>query len=82
MLGTAALLWNLWKTRNSACFQTKMPNNPTNVIFSMFRLLDDWNILQKEKVRRTVPRVSERMMNCKRSFWEETRMGSCDKKNL
>jgi hypothetical protein len=61
MLGTTALLWNLWKTRNSSCFQRKMPNNPTDVIFSMCRLLDDWNILQKEKVRRTVPRVAERM---------------------
>jgi hypothetical protein len=38
-----------------------MPNNPTDVIFSMCSLLDNWNILRKEKVRRTVPRVSERM---------------------
>jgi mannosylglycoprotein endo-beta-mannosidase len=27
MLGTSALLWNLWKTRNASCFQWKFPNN-------------------------------------------------------
>jgi hypothetical protein len=49
MLGTAALLSNLWKTRNSACFQGKRPNHPIDVTFSICRLLDDWNILKKEK---------------------------------
>jgi hypothetical protein len=35
MIGAAGLLWNLWKTRNVDCFQTKLPKDPTDVVFSL-----------------------------------------------
>jgi mannosylglycoprotein endo-beta-mannosidase len=84
MVGTAALLWNLWKTRNASCFQQKFHNNPTEVIFSMCRLMDDWNFLQKEKVQELVRRVSERVrriaseMFCRRHGWAPMTKRICD----
>jgi uncharacterized protein (UPF0147 family) len=43
----------------SACLQRKMMKNSTDVIFSICHLLDDWNVLQKEKVSRNMQRVSD-----------------------
>lgn len=49
------------KTRNDACFQRKMPSDPTNVILSLCQLLDHWNVLQKGQVRGALHRVKDRL---------------------
>lgn len=47
LLGTAALLWSIWKTRNKSCFQSVMPRDPTDIIFLVCSLLYSWKNLQK-----------------------------------
>ena len=51
MLGVAALLWSIWKTRNKSCFQSLLPRDPTNVIFTLCSTLDSWTVLHKKGVR-------------------------------
>lgn len=33
--GVAAVFWAIWKTRNKGCFENKLLNDPTEVIFSV-----------------------------------------------
>jgi hypothetical protein len=45
--GVAAVLWAIWKSRNKACFENKLPNDPTDVIFSVCHWLESWIPLQR-----------------------------------
>lgn len=52
VVGVAAIIWAIWKTRNKACFDKKLPNDPTDVIFSVCHWMDSWAILQKAEADR------------------------------
>ena len=54
-------MWNLWKTRNNACFQRIVQNDPTNVILSLCRKMDDWTNLQKGRVRKMLSLVAGKL---------------------
>ncbi|PNT75968.1 hypothetical protein BRADI_1g42472v3 [Brachypodium distachyon] len=47
LVGVAAILWIIWKTRNNACFRNVWPSDPSSVIYNICSIVDDWAILQK-----------------------------------
>ena len=47
MVGVAAILWGIWKTRNLACFENKWPSEPIEVLHRICFLIDWWANLQK-----------------------------------
>jgi hypothetical protein len=52
--------FGIYGQQETICLFTKEnAENPTDVIFSICHLLDDWNVLQKEKVSRNMQRVSD-----------------------
>ena len=53
-IGTTALLWSVWKVRNKPCFQSSLPKDPTDIIFSLCSVLDSWGVLQKRGVQKTL----------------------------
>lgn len=60
-IGSAALLWIIWKTRNKYCFQSVLPTDPTNVIFILCSLLESWVVLQKRGLQGLLSEVSKRL---------------------
>lgn len=62
LIGTAALFWTIWKTRNKSCFQSIRPGDPTNVVYYLRQFLNDWALLQKSALRRVVQRGANKVM--------------------
>ncbi len=52
MVGMAAIIWAIWKSRNKACFEKVYPKDPTDVIFLACHWVDSWALLQKEEASR------------------------------
>lgn len=52
--GGSIICWTIWKTKNSACFDRKFPDDPSAVIFKLCSLLKSWNILQKTEDRNAI----------------------------
>lgn len=51
VVGVAAILWAIWKTRNTACFQSKLPTDPSHVVYMVCNWFEYWAGLQKEEMR-------------------------------
>jgi hypothetical protein len=52
VVGIAAVIWSIWKTRNSACFEKKYPDEPCEVIFKICHHINCRSSLQaKEDVK-------------------------------
>ncbi|PNT64984.1 hypothetical protein BRADI_4g35542v3, partial [Brachypodium distachyon] len=47
LVGFAAVIWVIWKTRNDACFRNMMPNDPSAVVFAICAMINHWSGLQK-----------------------------------
>ena len=69
MLGVAALIWSIWKTRNKSCFQGVKPNDPTDIIMSVCSLLYSWKILQKKGLQNTLQLVARRIAQVTRDVF-------------
>ena len=69
LLGSAALLWSIWKTRNKSCFQSVMPSGSTDIIFLVCSLLDSWKNLQKRGVQSMLHQVSRRIVRVTRDIF-------------
>ncbi|VAH06208.1 unnamed protein product [Triticum turgidum subsp. durum] len=69
LLGTAALLWSIWKTRNKSSFQSVMPTDPTGIIFLVCSLIDSWKNLQKRGVQNMLHQVSRRIVRVTRDVF-------------
>jgi hypothetical protein len=55
-VGSAAVLWSLWKTRNEACFKIKIPYDPTGRIAQSAHWLSTWVVVRDHepvRVRRS-----------------------------
>ena len=46
MVGVAAVIWTLWKTRNLACFERKWPSEPLEVVRTVCFWIDWWANMQ------------------------------------
>ena len=69
-IGTAALLWSIWKTRNKSCFQSSLSKDPTDIIFSLCSVLDSWGVLQKRGVQKTLKEVTKRLAQIARDVFK------------
>ena len=49
--GVAALIWAIWKTRNNACFNGVILQDPTSIVFMMSHFISYWTGLQKQKLQ-------------------------------
>lgn len=65
----AALLRLLWKARKKSCFQSILPKDPTDVIFTICYLLDSWAILQKRGVLNMLREVPKSMTRVARDVY-------------
>jgi hypothetical protein len=45
-VGVAAVPWTIWKTRNLACFESKWPNEPIDVLNRVVYWIKLWSDLQ------------------------------------
>lgn len=61
LVGFAAIIWVLWKTRNNACFHNEFPHDPSAVMFTIYSLLDRWDGLQKSEAQEVLLRCSQRL---------------------
>lgn len=52
MVGAAAVIWAIWKTRNKACFDNILPKDPIEVVYLVGNLIKSWAILQKLEANR------------------------------
>jgi hypothetical protein len=52
LVGIAAVLWGLWKTRNNACFRSVKPNDPIAVTNLIGQMISSWAILQVKEENR------------------------------
>lgn len=59
IIGSAALCWSIWKSRNAICFQNKYPGDPTNIVFSLCYWIDAWYILRKSDTKVQLLRASD-----------------------
>jgi hypothetical protein len=51
IVGTATVIWSIWKTRNLACFDKKWPDEPFSVVLN-FLYINTLSLLQvKEGAR-------------------------------
>jgi hypothetical protein len=41
-----AVIWGIWKTRNKACFENKLPTDPTDIVFLTCYWIESWAFLQ------------------------------------
>jgi hypothetical protein len=46
VVGIAAVIWSIWKTRNLACFEKKSPDEPYVVILKICYYINCWSLLQ------------------------------------
>lgn len=51
-VGVAAILWVIWKTRNSACFKKQLPGDPTDLIYYACHWIICWAGLQMQEEER------------------------------
>lgn len=61
IVGVAAILWTLWKTRNDACFRCKWPYDPSSVFFVVCSTIDSWAGLQKAGSQEMLRQWSHRL---------------------
>jgi hypothetical protein len=86
LIGTAALFWTIWKTRNRSCFHFSRirPGDPTNVIFYLCNILNDWATLQKGVLRKVLQRGASKIAKvahevfCRRHGWGPDILRLCD----
>jgi hypothetical protein len=75
-VGTAAVIWSIWKTRNLACFDKKWPDEPFSVVQKNCFDINTWSLLQvKEDARsrlefraRVLERVAMKVLGSRRSW--------------
>lgn len=52
VVGVAAIFWAIWKVRNTACFENKLPNDPIDVVFLTCHWIESWVVMQKLEANR------------------------------
>lgn len=52
MVGVAAVIWALWRTRNRACFEHVLPYDPIETVFLACNWTENWVVLQKLEANR------------------------------
>lgn len=53
ILGVGTVLRSIWKTRNDVCFNNKLINEPSKIVFLCCHQLESWSILQKRWEKRS-----------------------------
>jgi hypothetical protein len=48
-VGCGAVLWAIWRIRNNICFNKKVINDPSGVIFLCCFWLDSCDVLERER---------------------------------
>nr|CAE04469.3 OSJNBa0029L02.10 [Oryza sativa Japonica Group] len=62
VVGLAAIIWTIWKFRNKACFEKKLPADPTDLVFMACSLVDSWATLQKQEGSRRNLQLGARLL--------------------
>jgi hypothetical protein len=62
MVGTSALFWAIWKSRNGIIFENKRINDPFYIIKLMSHWLIDWSILQTKEPPKKVLELGARLL--------------------
>lgn len=61
LFGCGAVIWAIWRTRNDCCFNARLIDDLSNVIFSCCYWIDAWSIRQTKKGKRLVEQGSRRI---------------------
>lgn len=69
VVGCGAVLWAIWKSRNSICFNKKLHNDPTDVIFMCCFLLDYWALMQTGRTKKMLEAGSKRIRETTREVF-------------
>lgn len=76
VIGLAAIIWTIWKSRNKACFENKFPRDPTDLVFMACSWVDSWASLQKLEANRRRLQLGARLIRqvasdifCSRHGW-------------
>jgi hypothetical protein len=51
-IGTADVIWTIWKTRNDACFRDKYPYDPTGIVCILAHYILVWANFQRQKLQK------------------------------
>ncbi len=62
VVGLAAIIWTIWKFRNKACFEKKLPADPTDLMFMACSLVESWATLQKQEGSRRNLQLGARLL--------------------
>lgn len=81
-VGVVAVLWSIWKTRNSVCFQSKFPTNPTQVMFVVCHWIDYCSRLQKGNRLETLKLPSRRLWRVAAEAFNRRQGWSCGVQRL
>jgi hypothetical protein len=60
IVGSVAVVWTIWKTRNKSCFQKIRPGDPTSVITLVCHFINTWSNMQKNGLQKLCYRGLER----------------------
>lgn len=73
LVGFAAVIWVIWKTRNDACFRNMMPNDPSAVVFAICAMINHWSGLQKSSSQEVLRRFSRRLWRVTADIFRRSR---------
>lgn len=81
VVGIDAVFWAIWKTRNRACFENKLPCDPIDVVFLTCHWIETWAVLQKSEANqeglllgaRIIRQVASEIFNSKFGWYTGTR---------
>ena len=62
IVGIVAVLWSIWKCRNKACFERKLPNDPIELVYTACNWVDSWAILPKQEASRRNLQLGTRLL--------------------